>query len=156
MREYETIFITQPNLSEAQHGRIADRLRSVIDKHHGRIFFTRDLGKRQLAYMIGKETHGTYTLADYAAGSGCVREIERNFRLDENVLRFLTVMKQDPVDVEKRAAEVVARGEDAPAAGRPAEKKAELAAEKKADTAEEPKAETKADERSADSEKEGN
>lgn len=138
MREYETIFITQPNLSEAQHGQIADRLRSVIEKHHGRVFFTRDLGKRQLAYLIGKESHGTYTLADYAAGSGCVREIERNFRLDENVLRFLTVVKQDPVDVEKRAAEVLARGEDAPAA----------------EQAEQKRSDNDANERSEDSEKE--
>jgi small subunit ribosomal protein S6 len=70
------------------------------------------MGKRTLAYPISKQTKGLYTCLDYAANGPAVSEIERNLRLDENVLRYLTVVKAEEIDVEARAAEVVARGED--------------------------------------------
>ncbi|MFH0799642.1 MAG: 30S ribosomal protein S6 [Pseudomonadota bacterium] len=113
MREYETVFITQPNLPDTQQKQLIDRLKTTVEKHEGRLFFARDMGKRSLAYPVGKQTKGTYTCLDYAAGGGSVTEIERSLRLDENVLRFLTVVKAEEVDIEARAAEVVARGEDA-------------------------------------------
>lgn len=113
MREYETVFITHPNQPEAQHKHLVERLGTMIDRHGGRIFFARDMGRRALAYPIGKQSKGLYTCLDYAAAGGAVNEIERNLRLDENVLRFLTVVRAEEVDVEARAAEVAARGEDA-------------------------------------------
>lgn len=112
MREYETIFITQPNLSESQHKQLVDRLGSLVEKYEGRLFYARNMGKRAFAYPIAKQTKGLYTCLDYASKGGAVGEIERNLRLDENVLRFLTVVKSEEIDVEARAAEVVARGED--------------------------------------------
>ena len=113
MREYETVFVIQPNLAEAQQKQFVERLKSIVEKNDGRLFFARDMGKRTLAYPIGKQVKGIYTCFDYAAKGSAVDEIERTMRLDENVLRFLTVVKNEEVDVEARAAEVVARGEDA-------------------------------------------
>ena len=113
MREYETVFITQPNLNDSQLAKINDRIRSVIEGHGGRLFFARNMGKRNLSYSIKKQTKGTYTCLDYAAQGAVVRDLERGMRLDEDVLRFLTVVKEESVDVEARTAEVVARAEDA-------------------------------------------
>ena len=114
MREYETIYITHPNLSDSQQTQIDERLRSVIERRKGRVFFQRSMGKRPLAYPLKKQTAGVYVLMDYAAEGGAVNELERYIRLDENILRFLTVVKKEKVDVEARAAEVNARGEDQP------------------------------------------
>lgn len=112
MREYETVFITQPNLSDPKLKLLVERLKSLIDKHRGRLFFARDMGKKSLLYPIKKELKGIYTCLDYAADGGVVSELERSLRLDEDVLRFLTIVKVQDVDVEARAAEVAARGED--------------------------------------------
>lgn len=112
MKEYETIYITHPNLSDSQQTQIYERLRSVIEKCKGQVFFHRSMGKKSLSYRIKKQTSGVYMLMDYAAEGGAVSELERHFRLDENVLRFLTVVRKESVDVEARAAEVIARGED--------------------------------------------
>ena len=114
MREYETVYITHPNLSDTQQSQIDERLRSVIERRKGRVFFQRSMGKRALSYPIKKQTSGVYVLMDYAAEGGAVNELERYIRLDENILRFLTVVKKEKVDIEARAAEVIAKGEDQP------------------------------------------
>lgn len=112
MREYETVVITKADLPESHQKQINDRARSIIEKHEGRLFYARSMGKRTLAYPISKQTKGLYTCLDYVARGGSITELERSMRLDENVLRFLTVVKNEEVDVEARAAEIVARGED--------------------------------------------
>ncbi len=114
MHEYEIVFITQPELSDSQLTEITKRVDGMIDQHEGRTFFTRSMGKKQLAYPIQKQTKGVYTLVDFAAQGGCIAKIERSLRLDENVLRFLTVVRNKDIDVEARATEVIARGEDRP------------------------------------------
>ena len=114
MREYETVFITQPNISETDQAKINDKLASLVERHSGKLFYARKMGKRTLAYAIAKNTKGFYTCLDYAADKNAVEELERNLRLEENVLRFLTVVKSDTVDVEARAAEVLAKGEGLP------------------------------------------
>lgn len=113
MREYETVFITQPNLSDAQHKQIVEKMKGLIERHEGRVFFARNMGKKNLSYPIAKQKKGDYTCLDYAAKGSAVGDLEHNMRLDENVLRFLTVVKAEEIDVEARAAEIAARGEDA-------------------------------------------
>jgi len=115
MREYETVFITQPNLPESQLKQMVERMGSLIERHSGRLFYARNMGRKTLAYPIRKQTKGIYTCLDYAAAGDAVKELERSMRLDENVLRFLTVVKREEVDIEARAAEIAARGEDLPA-----------------------------------------
>ncbi len=112
MREYETVVITKADLPESTQKQINDRARSIIEKHEGRLFYARSMGKRTLSYPISKQTKGLYTCLDYVARGSSIGELERSMRLDENVLRFLTVVKNEEVDVEARAAEIVARGED--------------------------------------------
>jgi small subunit ribosomal protein S6 len=112
MREYETVFIARPNITDSTHQQINERLNGLISRHSGRLFYAKSLGRKTLAYPIEKEIKGIYTCLDYAADSTAVQEIERVLKYDENVIRFLTVVKNTDVDVEARAAEVVARGED--------------------------------------------
>ncbi len=112
MREYETVFITKPDLPESTLKQINERLKALIEKHKGHLFYAKNMGRRALAYPIAKQTKGIYTCLDYASAGSIVSDLERNLRLDDNILRFLTVMKKDEVDVDARVAEIAARGED--------------------------------------------
>lgn len=114
MKEYETVYITQPDLTDKQIGQINDRVKSIVDKNNGTLFFARSMGTKKLAYPIAKKTKGIYYCLDYAAEGPTVQEIERTFRLSEDVIRFLTVEKSRKVDIEARRAEIAARGEDKP------------------------------------------
>ena len=114
MREYETVFILQPQIADAQASQINEKIKNTIERYSGRLFFARSLGRKNLSYRIKKQTKGLYYVLDYAAHGECVKDLERSLMLDENVLRFLTVMKDSQVDVEARAAEIEARGEGLP------------------------------------------
>ncbi len=112
MREYETVIITKPDLPDTRFNQTGEKIKTIIEKHDGRLFFARNMGRKSLAYPIKKCTKGVYTCFDYAAQGATVSDIERALRIDDGVLRFLTVVKNEEVDVEARAAEIVARGED--------------------------------------------
>lgn len=100
MRRYETTFIIHPDLPDEDLERIVQKAVGVIEQHQGDIFQVQNWGKKRLAYKIRKQTRGHYTLLDYSAGPAAVREVERLLRLDDNVLRFLTVMVEEDVDAE--------------------------------------------------------
>ena len=99
MRRYETTFITNPDLSEEELDRVLQKALGPIQKG-GQLFQVQDWGKKRLAYNIRKQSRGHYTFLDYAATSSAVRELERLLRLDDNVLRFLTVLVEEDVDLE--------------------------------------------------------
>jgi len=138
MREYETVVITKPDLAESQFNQTGDKIKAIIKKNDGHLFFARDMGRKSLAYPIRKNTKGVYTCFDYAAAGQTVSELERALRIDDGVLRFLTVVRREDVDVEARAAEVVARGEDVSAK---AEEDVEKKVEENSEEADEPERE---------------
>ena len=115
MREYECVYIANPELTDSQVTELNDRTKAIVEKNEGHFFYARSMGKRRLAYPINKQSKGIYYCVDFAAGGNTVAEIERMYRLNENVMRFLTVVKSEKVDVEARRAEIAARGEDQPA-----------------------------------------
>lgn len=139
MREYETVVITKPDLAESRFNQTGDKIKTIIKKNDGHLFFARDMGRKSLAYPIRKNTKGVYTCFDYAAGGQTVSELERALRIDDGVLRFLTVVKREDVDVEARAAEIVARGEDVSAKAE--EEAPEKRAEENTEEADEPERE---------------
>jgi small subunit ribosomal protein S6 len=100
LRRYETIFITRPELSEEDHTELEKKLRSTITAMKGDPIKLEDWGSRKLGYEIGKNSRGRYFLLDYLAGSDLVREIERNLRLNDQVLKFQTVKVTDRVSPE--------------------------------------------------------
>ncbi len=88
---YETTFITRPELSDDGLNSIQEKVKSVIASFGGEVVLTEDWGKRKLAYPINKETRGHYSYIVYTGKGEIVHEIERNLRLHEHVIRFLTV-----------------------------------------------------------------
>jgi small subunit ribosomal protein S6 len=100
MRRYELIFIVQPELSEEEVKSITDRYLQIITAQKGTLVKTEDWGKRRLAYDIKKQSKGTYILVDFYGPGSMIKEIERNLKIDDNILKFLTVKTRDPFDPE--------------------------------------------------------
>ncbi len=88
---YETTFITRPEISDDHLKSLQDRLSQIVTNYKGEVVLTEDWGKRKMAYPIKKESRGQYTYLVYTGTGDVVHEIERNLRLHEHVLRFLTV-----------------------------------------------------------------
>ena len=108
MRRYETIYILRPTLSEDEVNAIIESTNSVLTGGNGQIISIDKWGVRTLAYLIQKETQGYYIYCDYATEPGNVTEMERKFRIDESVMKYMTVKLNDSIDSEGIEA---ARGE---------------------------------------------
>jgi small subunit ribosomal protein S6 len=100
MRRYELIFIVQPELSEEETKAVSDRYIQIITAQKGIIIKTEDWGKRRLAYDIKKQSRGNYILVDFYGPGSMILEIERNLKIDDNILKFITVKTSDPFDPE--------------------------------------------------------
>ncbi len=104
LRRYETIFVTHPDLTEEDHSALLEKFRSLSASRNGDILKIDDWGIKKLGYEIRKNSRGHYFLMDYLAAPDLVRELERNLRLNERVLKFLTVKVDDQVTPETAKA----------------------------------------------------
>ncbi|MDF1577335.1 MAG: 30S ribosomal protein S6 [Desulfobulbales bacterium] len=95
MRRYETIVILKPSLGDAENQAIIDRAVATIEQFDGSIVKIDNWGLRKTAYPIDKETQGYYVYLQYAGLPAGVFEMERVFRIDEKVMKYLTVKLQD-------------------------------------------------------------
>lgn len=100
MRRYETIFIVRPNVGEDEIEAITSRTTSTIENDDGTIFRINNWGLKKLAYLIKKENQGYYVYLDYAGSPVSIAEIERLFKIDDRVLKYLTVKLADSCDPE--------------------------------------------------------
>lgn len=100
MRHYETTYILRPNLGEEQFSEVIDRTNAIVTGDKGAIIALDRWGMKKLAYEIKKETQGYYVYMNYAAPGSTIQEIERIFRIDDRVLRYLTVKLADEIDSE--------------------------------------------------------
>jgi small subunit ribosomal protein S6 len=108
MREYETTFIVQPELSDEGVGEMCARFEAVLANNGATKLFYDDMGKRRLAYTIKTFQKGQYLTIFYLDEGKASAELERAMRLDDSVLRYLTVLGNPNVaDVEARKAEAV-------------------------------------------------
>ena len=110
MRRYETIFIVKPSVVDDDITAIIDRTTGIIEQYEGSMVALDRWGMKKLAYPINKEQQGYYVYAEYAGKPEGVDEVERIFKIDDRVIKFMTVKTQDvyvpgPVRkvVEKRA-----------------------------------------------------
>ncbi len=100
MRQYETTFILRPNLGEDQFTEIIERTCGIITDDGGVIIDTDRWGIKRLAYEIKKEVQGYYVCLNYAAPGTTILELERIFRIDDRLLRFLTIKLADSIDAD--------------------------------------------------------
>lgn len=106
MRRYETIIIIDPDLSTAERSPVLERVKEVIEQQGGFLALLDDWGAKKLAYEIKKKERGYYLRCDYCGTGALVDEMERFFRIDDRVLKYMTVMTDRIVDIEKIKEEI--------------------------------------------------
>jgi small subunit ribosomal protein S6 len=105
MREYETTFIVQPEISDEGAKELLARVDGILERAGALRLLHDDQGKRRLAYDIRKFQKGRYVTSYYLSDGSAVGPLERALRLEESVLRFLTVLANpEVVDIEARKA----------------------------------------------------
>lgn len=100
MREYESIFVLNPDVSDAQVDVEVEKIREFLTGRKADVTEIQKWGRRKLAYEIGKHREGIYTLIRFNAESALPGELERRYRLNENLIRFLTVLYEKPTAAE--------------------------------------------------------
>jgi small subunit ribosomal protein S6 len=142
VREYETTLIIQPEISDEAVQEFCIRLDGIIEKGGGIRLMYDDQGRRRLAYEIQNFQKGRYVMLHFLDCGNVIPTLERALRLEDAVLRFLTVqVAEEVLDIEARKAqaaeEVRIRAQKAAErAAREAEEAAEREAREAADAAE--------------------
>ena len=94
MRRYETIFILDPDLSDDQRDPVFERVTDLINRHEGFLVVVDKWGPKKLAYEIKKKPRGYYVRLDFCGTGLLVDEIERFFRIDDRVLKYMTILME--------------------------------------------------------------
>src|ERR687885_1600927 len=100
-RVYEVVFIVDPDTSEEDLTRLTENLRAIVTDQGGSVTKSEVMGRRQLAYKVGRKTEGVYVLFEIEGTGREIAELERRMRVSDQVLRYLTVR----VDEDRRRAE---------------------------------------------------
>jgi len=100
MRRYETIFIASPTLTDEQSDELVKQFEGIIAEQGGELLKTDKWGRKKLAYEVQKFSEGYYTLFEMNAGPDLIAELERRFRNNDAVIKYLSVR----MDVAEKAA----------------------------------------------------
>jgi small subunit ribosomal protein S6 len=107
-RHYETVFVVKPDIGEEAIKGIIGKATSVVEGANARDVSVDEWGRRKLAYPIEKKNEGYYFLMTYTAQHSAMKELERMFRLNEDVIRYQTVrLKSRAAGVEEPSTERV-------------------------------------------------
>lgn len=106
MRRYETIVIVDPDLSEPERNQRFDKILDLINQMKGALIESEDWGGKRLAYEIRKKTRGHYMRFDFCGTGELVAELERNCRIDDKFLKYMTIILQDNADPERIKVEL--------------------------------------------------
>jgi small subunit ribosomal protein S6 len=91
MRHYENLVIVKPTFTAEEIQSSIEAVQEVITSNGGEIAANNAMGMRKLAYPINKNERGYYHVVYYKAAPSAISEIERRFRINENLLRFVTI-----------------------------------------------------------------
>ena len=115
-KRYETAVLFEPELPEDARKEFLGKLSGVVAGYPGEILKTDDWGSRKLAYPIGKKSSASYTFLVYTGSRGVVEEVERNIKIFDGILRFLTTVHTAPLAPKAAAAPAEGEPPAAPAA----------------------------------------
>ena len=150
MRRYETIFIADPDLQEEVQKSLFEKFTNLIDQEKGILVDFDEWGNKKLAYEINKKSRGHYVCMTYGGTGELVNELERNFRLDDKIMKFMTILLEKEVDPEALKQEIEAAKE----ASKPADEPSKPAEEQvKTETTAEPEPEPETEKKTEEAEK---
>ena len=94
MNKYESVIIVNPNLDEAGVKALEDKFTGLINEN-GKVESVENMGKKRLAYEIKKFKEGTYMLFNFESNPDSIKELERVYRITDDVIKFIVVRKED-------------------------------------------------------------
>ncbi|WP_299983461.1 30S ribosomal protein S6 [Desulfobacula sp.] len=107
MRKYETVFISDPDLQDQARVDLFDKVRNIIAQENGIFLNFDEWGNKKLAYEIKKKLRGHYVCVTYGGTGDLIKELERNFRLSDDVMKFMTILLSDDVTAEQLEKEAL-------------------------------------------------
>ena len=90
MNKYESIIIINPSVEEQGVKELTQRFTDLINQN-GKVESVEDMGKRKLAYEVKKNKEGIYVLFNFEANPDSIAELERNYRITDEVIKFIVV-----------------------------------------------------------------
>ncbi len=108
MTVYETICIVKTSVSDDELSSLITKIRGVIEKQGGDVLKVENWGKKKLAYEVRKEKKGTYVLQRFRGPGSVVAELERQYRVEDTIIKFLTVACDAKLLAEEMARESAA------------------------------------------------
>ncbi len=91
MRHYELLLVLKPTLTEEEVKQKATLMKEVLEKNGAEIASILEMGTRRLAYAVQKFERGTYFVFYFQAPSSSIKEVERLIRINEDIIKFMTV-----------------------------------------------------------------
>ena len=132
-RTYETTFIVRTSLSDLEVDELVARMKALVEENGCETLKVDLWGRRRLAYRIGRDQDGVYAFMVFRGSPDAVPTLERAFRINENVLRYLTVRCETPVD---EIDEIKAQLDDRPASDRSRRERAAYSSRRPQDSTE--------------------
>ncbi|MGA8141435.1 MAG: 30S ribosomal protein S6 [Desulfobaccales bacterium] len=119
MRRYESVWVVNGDLPDEEIKGTIDKFSKIISTQGGTLVRLEEWGRKKLSYRIQGVTRGYYVVVDYAGTPATVKELERNYRIDDRLIRSHTAKKSEKVNMEALQEEIAA-GVQAAAAAAPA------------------------------------
>jgi len=94
-RSYEVVFIVDPGAADDEVMKLSENFQKIITDQGGRIAKTEMMGRRQLAYEINHKREGSYILLEVEGSGAEIAELERRMRVNDRVLRYMTIRVDD-------------------------------------------------------------
>jgi small subunit ribosomal protein S6 len=98
-REYETIYVLRGDVDVESAEKVQARVADAIEREHGKLVKVEAWGRRKLAYPVSKQRKGVYVYVKYVGAGGLVAEVERGLKLQDTVMKFMTVQTNAEVDL---------------------------------------------------------
>ena len=128
MNKYEVMYVIDPTLEDSVRNELISYFSGIVEKNAGMIDRIDEWGKRRLAYAINYKTEGYYVLMYIQGPSELPRELERNFKINDKVLRYLVIRYEGELPAKREPLKPYVAREAAPVQAAE-EKPAEVAAE---------------------------
>ena len=93
MRKYECVYVISSNLEEEQIKALIERFNNLVSQY-GELDSVEEWGKKKLAYEVQKQKEGYYVLMNFSSNPDFPAELERNFKITEEILKYMVVSKE--------------------------------------------------------------
>lgn len=94
MNKYESVIIINPNVDEEGIKALVEKFSALINSD-GKVEKVEEIGKKKLAYEVKKNKEGFYVVFNFEAGASLISELERNYRITDEVIKFMTIKNED-------------------------------------------------------------